>query len=140
MSRTPLVGGIDESGRGCLLGPLVVAGVSVTLEGARELKEIGVRDSKRLTPKARESLYPHIIDIAERTFSAEISPREIDEVVLTGRRLRKLNYLEAVYFAKVVDQLGAGKVTVDASDVLPKRFRDDITKNLTAWCRVMAFH
>ena len=140
MSRTPLVGGIDEAGRGCLLGPLVVAGVSVTPEGVKELKEIGVRDSKRLTPKARESLYPQILDIAERTFSAEISPREIDEVVLTGRRLRKLNYLEAVYFAKVVDQLGARKVTVDASDVLPKRFRDDITKNMTAMCRVMAFH
>lgn len=69
-----------------------------------------------------------------------ISPEEIDEVVTTGRRLRKLNYLEAVYFARVVDQLGARKVTVDASDVIPKRFRDDIVDNMRTKSKVSAFH
>ena len=135
-----LIGGADEAGRGCLLGPLVVAGVSVTPEGAKELKEIGVKDSKKLSAAQRESLYPHILEIAERVYWVGITPREIDEVVTTGRRLRKLNYLEAVYFAKVIDRLGAEKVTVDASDVIPRRFRDDIRGNMAAKCRVAAFH
>jgi ribonuclease HII len=138
--RSGLVGGVDEAGRGCLLGPLVVAGVSVTPAGARELKEIGVKDSKRLSAEQRESLYPHILEIAEHVHWVGITPEEIDDVVTTGRRLRKLNYLEAVYFARVIDMLGAERVTVDASDVIPRRFRDDIRGNMAGKCRVVAYH
>ena len=140
MKGSGLVGGVDESGRGCVLGPLVVAGVSVTPEGARELREIGVRDSKRLSAKQRESLYPHILDIAEHVHWVGITPKQIDKVVTTGRRLRKLNYLEAVYFARVISELHAERVTVDASDVIPSRFGDDIKGNMTGTCRVVAFH
>ena len=121
-------------------GPLIVAGVSTTIEGARELKEIGVRDSKKLSPSRREELYPQVMEIAKHVHWKGISPREIDLVVTTGRRLKKLNYLEAVYFARVIDRLGAGKVTVDASDVIPKRFRDDITRNMESRCKVLACH
>jgi len=135
-----LVGGADEAGRGCLLGPLVVAGVSVTQAGARELKRIGVKDSKKLSAEQRESLYPHIVEIADHVHWVGIPPREIDEVVTTGKRLRKLNYLEAVYFARVIDMLDAGRVIVDASDVIPRRFRDDIRGNMVGRCTVLAFH
>lgn len=140
MKDVRLLGGADDAGRGCVLGPLVVAGVSATPERVKELKEIGVKDSKRLTAKKRESLYPQIVDIAESVHWAGIPPREIDEVVMAGRKLRKLNYLEAVYFAKVIDELGAGKVTVDASDVIPRRFRDDIRANMSTSCKVVALH
>ena len=119
---------------------MVVAGVSASPRGARRLKELGVKDSKKLSPKRRESLYPEILKAAERVRWTSIPPREIDAVVLRGERLRKLNYLEAVYFARVVDQLGAGKVTVDASDVLPERFARDISSNLVSKCRVKALH
>ncbi len=139
-ARTSLLGGVDEAGRGCLLGPLVVAGVSVSPAGARELKEMGVRDSKKLSRGQRESLYPEILKVAKRVYWANISPGEIDAVVTRGRRLRKLTYLEAVYFAKVIDKLGARHVTVDASDVIPERFRDDISDNLEGRCRVVALH
>lgn len=135
-----LLGGLDEAGRGCLLGPLVVAGVSVTAAGARKFKEMGVRDSKKLSPSRREALYPEILRVAQKVHWVGISPDEIDEVVVKGKRLRKLNYLEAVYFAKVIDALGAPKVTVDASDVIPDRFRDDIVANLGKHCDVTALH
>lgn len=125
---------------GCLLGPLVVAGVSIEPGRLRELRELGVKDSKKLTPRRRESLYPQILKVADRVHWACIPPAEIDAVVTRGKKLRKLNYLEAVYFARVIDRLGAQKVTVDASDVLPRRFRDDIAGNLTSKCRVTAFH
>jgi len=138
--RTPLVGGVDEAGRGCLLGPLVVGGVSATAEGARALKRLGVKDSKKLSPRKRESLYPEIVKVCSKVHFESISPAEIDAVVNAGKRLRKLNYLEAVYFAKVIDHLGARKVIVDASDVIPKRFRDDIRENLRKKCDVSAFH
>jgi ribonuclease HII len=139
-SRTLTLGGVDESGRGCLLGPLVVAGVSIPSSGARALKELGVKDSKKLSFKQREALYPKIVELSSRVCWEEITPEEIDEVVAKGKRLRKLNYLEAVYFARVIDKLGAQRVTVDASDAIPERFRDDIVANLSAECKVAAHH
>jgi ribonuclease HII len=135
-----LVGGVDEAGRGCLLGPLVVAGVSVSPAGARALKRLGVKDSKLLTARQRESLYPQILKAAKRVHWEEIPPGEIDAVVARGKKLRKLNYLEAVYFAKVIDRLGARRVTVDASDVVPARFGDDIVRNLATKCTIVSRH
>ena len=135
-----LLGGIDESGRGCLVGNLVVAGVSVTEERLGELKELGVRDSKLLSPKRRESLYGEIVRASEHVCAAQIPPDEIDLVVMTGRKYRRLNYLEAQYFAKVADRLCAAHVTVDASDTSPRRFRDAIRKNMEGRCRVVAYH
>jgi len=138
--RRTVVGGVDESGRGCLLGPLVVAGVSVTAEGAKALKDLGVRDSKKLSPARRERLYPEIMKVSEMVHWSMITPGEIDFIVTTGKKLHKLNYLEAIHFARVIDKLGASRVTVDASDVIPQRFRDDIIGNLGTKCNVVAVH
>lgn len=135
-----LVGGADEAGRGCIVGPLVVAGVSATRSGVRVLKELGVRDSKKLTPRQRETLYPEILKVCSRAYWAHIEPAEIDHVVMTGKKFRKLNYLEAIYFAKVIDQLDAHRVTVDASDSVPKRFQDNICDHLKTPCSVTALH
>ena len=137
---TAFLGGVDEAGKGCLLGPLVVAGVSASSSASKEMAGIGVKDSKRLSPRQRESLYPEILKLSEHVHWASIPPREIDAVVTRGKRLRKLNYLEAMYFAKVIDRLGARTVTVDAADVIPQRFRNDIAGNLKVPCEVLAFH
>jgi len=133
-------GGVDEAGKGCLLGPLVVAGVSATPEGVRELRSLGVKDSKLLTAARREALYPDILRVADHVHWEMIMPSEIDAIVMRARRLRKLNYLEAVYFARVIDMLGATRVTVDASDVLPARFGKDISKNLATKCTIVSRH
>jgi len=122
------------------VGDLFVAGVSATAGGVRALKELGVKDSKKLSAAQRESLYPEILKVASRVHWTSISPREIDAVVTHGKKLHKLNYLEAVYFAKVIDHLGARKVIVDASDVLPHRFRDDILGSLKTKCEITSRH
>ncbi len=46
-----LVAGVDEAGRGCVIGPLVVAGVMLKAENLPLLSELGVKDSKLLTAK-----------------------------------------------------------------------------------------
>jgi len=135
-----LAGGIDEAGRGCVVGPLVVAGVSADPGGVEQLKEIGVKDSKQLSPPARRTLYGEILKVCARTYWVHINPDEIDKVVVRGKKYCKLNYLEALYFAKVVDQLDAETVTVDASDSVPKRFQENILANLKSPCEVKAFH
>ena len=71
-----LVGGVDEAGRGPLAGPLLVAAVILGKQG---LKIEGINDSKKLTEKKREKLYPEIIEKALYWSIVEISPNEVDE-------------------------------------------------------------
>ncbi|MBN2261196.1 MAG: ribonuclease HII, partial [Clostridiales bacterium] len=49
-----LVAGVDEAGRGCVIGPLVIGGGSIEKDDLPKLTEIGVKDSKLLTPQKRE--------------------------------------------------------------------------------------
>ncbi len=118
----------------------MVAGVSLEKAGLKQLKELGVRDSKKLTAQRREALYGDILKICDYVSSAQILPPEIDTFVRTGKKYRKLNYLEALYFAKVADRLGARRVTVDASDSSPQRFRAVIMENMKSSCEVLSYH
>lgn len=71
-----LVAGVDEAGRGPLAGPVVAA--AVILDQDRPIA--GVNDSKKLTPRKRESLFD-VIKAQSLCFSiAEASPQEIDEL------------------------------------------------------------
>lgn len=119
---------------------MVVAGVSVDKDSVKKLKKMGVRDSKKLSPKQREALFVEILEICRRVATVQIRPDEIDAVVRTGKKYRKLNYLEAIYFARVVDELGAREVVVDASDSSPKRFQTVISENVRRRCAVFAAH
>ena len=106
----------------------------------KALRRRGVRDSKTLSPKRRKALYEEILLASSRVVSVMIQPDQIDEVVTTGKKYRKLNYLEALYFAKVADDLGASDLIVDASDSSPIRFRDVILANMRWKCKVLAAH
>ena len=118
----------------------MIAGVSVRADAIEELKELGVRDSKLLSPRRREALYPEIMRVCRWVQSVKIEPEEIDQTVRTGRKYRKLNYLEALYMARVIDRLKAREVTVDASDAVPERFRANIADHLRRKCTVVSRH
>ena len=47
MKQPPLTTGIDEAGRGPILGPMIIACVSISEEAATELKKLGIQDSKK---------------------------------------------------------------------------------------------
>ena len=80
-----LIAGVDEAGRGCVIGPLVVAGVMVRSENMNVLNELGVKDSKLLTPKQRELLYPMITQLAEKYYTVQVMPFQIDKAVESPR-------------------------------------------------------
>jgi ribonuclease HII len=126
------VAGVDDAGRGPIIGPLVIAGVLMDEERVPELVSIGVKDSKLLTPDSRSDLAKKIQTIASRISYCELSPAEIDEVVLKARRLQKLNLLEAKSMAKVIADLKPAAVWVDASDVKPERYARQILDELPA--------
>lgn len=84
-----LIIGIDEAGRGCLCGPVVVAGVHLP-EGF-EVK--GVRDSKKiLSEKRREELYEKIISYPGVLYHIErIEPEEIDRLNILGATMKGMS-------------------------------------------------
>ena len=120
--------GVDEAGRGCAIGPLVVAGALFDEGSVDTLHSIGVRDSKKLTPRRRETLAEEIRDIALRHSFFDLQPRAIDVVVNRGVIYRKLNYLEAMAMAKVIRDLSPGRAVVDPADVVVERFVGDIKR------------
>lgn len=131
-----LVGGVDEAGRGSIIGPLVVAGISVRETKIAQLTEMGVRDSKALTPKARARLFGEIMKVADSVCIRKVNPVEVDDSV----SLRGLNRLEAKVMASVINNIGADEVYVDCCDVNPERYRDYIGQHLSRSPKMHSMH
>jgi len=121
-----VIAGVDDAGRGPIIGPLVIAGVLWPEEKHEELRAMGARDSKLLTPEQRNRLNTKIRNLALTISVVEAQPKEIDEVVLRAEKLRKLNFLEARMMAQVISELEPDSAYVDASDVNEVRYADDI--------------
>jgi ribonuclease HII len=128
-----MICGVDEAGRGPVLGPMVVAAVMVDDE--RSLKEMQVRDSKKLSPRRREELAIEIERVA--IIELAIIPAEvIDEV----RGQMSLNEFEARVFASLIDRLKPDKAYVDAADVDEKHFHDMISTCLSCTPELFCCH
>lgn len=134
------VAGVDEAGRGSVIGPLVVAGVAFLEDESETLVDLGVKDSKKLTAKKRESLAKEIESISSGVRYFELQPHSIDVVVTRGLKLKKLNYLEAVAMACVIRELAPEKAYVDASDVNEKRYGETILRLLPTRPRLICEH
>ena len=72
--------GIDEVGRGAVFGPVFSAVVVLTEKNKFTLKQFGVIDSKKLTPKKRRLLFPKILLLSSDYGIGQSSVREIDEL------------------------------------------------------------
>lgn len=129
----PMFCGIDEAGRGPVLGPLVVCGVAVHDDGP--LKEMGVKDSKKLSPKRREELAPLIL-AAARVEIVEISAEEIDAV----RAVITLNELEARVFATIIERLEPEHAYLDAADANEREFGRMVQAQLTRKVTITSEH
>ena len=116
--------GVDDAGRGSLLGPLVIAGVSLDKKKIRKLSSLGVKDSKKLSPMSREDLYKKIIEVVDDYHISKISPKSIDANV----KKHCLNGLEAKHMAKVVSKLNPDMSYVDSCDVNANRFGREVSK------------
>ena len=127
--------GVDDAGRGSMIGPLVIAGVSIDKKNIRKLSNLGVRDSKKLSPKKRESLYKEIIKIVDSYNVIRIPPKTIDNFVFQ----HNLNHLEAKTMAKVITNLKPQLSYVDSCDVNASRFGREIS-DLSGKSKVKSYH
>ena len=135
-----LIAGVDEAGRGCVVGPLVVAGIMMKVDNLPFLKDLGVKDSKLLTPKKREALYPEIISLTEKYKTVKIFPNQIDKVVESARKLHKLNRLEAQTMALIIETLKPDEAFVDAADTIEQRFGNHIRECLKIQTKIISKH
>lgn len=135
-----LVAGVDDAGRGCVIGPLIIAGILIEEEDIPKLVQLGVKDSKLLSSRRRETLAVKIKRIVLKHGVIKLPPKDIDKVVQAGRKLHKLNRLEAQTMAKIIELLKPDIAYVDASDVLEERFKQHILELLPFKAKVVSEH
>ena len=119
-----MICGVDEAGKGPVLGPLVVAAVAV--KNAKEIENLGIKDSKQLNATKRKELaklikegYDYAVEVIEA------------ETVDKYRRQNKLNELNREAFERVISKLNPNVAYVDAADVNESRFGKQIKERLT---------
>lgn len=120
------VTGIDEAGRGCVIGPLVMAGVKIEERHSSALLERGVTDSKKLSPRKRNDLAKFIEDTARDLCVIPCPPQEVDLFCAQKR----LNVLEAEKACLIIRKLHAREVYVDAPGKGGHKFRAQMTQLL----------
>jgi len=125
--------GVDEAGKGSVLGPMVVAAVGVSSENVFD--EFEVADSKLLSPKMRERLYV-IIRKRFKVASVRIDAHEIDEI----RTGITMNACVARAHAQVIDKLSPSVAYVDACDVNAFRYADMVKSYLEQSCEIVSEH
>lgn len=114
--------GIDEAGRGSVIGPLVVCGVAVEEEREKYLGRLKLRDSKKLSPKRRIILARKIRKIAE-CCPVKITAQDID---LLRSKDVNLNQIEKIAIKKIIGELKPDKAIIDSMDVKPERLKSEV--------------
>jgi len=125
--------GVDEAGKGSVLGPMVVAGVKA--RSAEILADLGVKDSKLLTPAERERLFP-LIKKRCKTAIVILPAEEIDR----SRREMTMNAIVARAHAQVIAALAPDTAYVDACDVNPLRYAETVKSHLADPCEIVSEH
>jgi len=125
--------GVDEAGKGSVLGPLVVAAVAIPSE--RALDDLGVKDSKLLSPKERERLYA-LIKKRCKVATVRLDAADIDAVRLE----MTLNVAVARAHAQAINKLSPACAYVDACDVNCLRYAEMVKGYLTHSCEIVSEH
>lgn len=131
-----MICGIDEAGRGPVIGPLVIAGVSSKESAVDRLTELGVKDSKKLSSKEREGLYETITKKYE-FFSLKVFPVELDMLMARGVTI---NEIEAEKFAQILDRLKPRIAYIDSADANPRNFHKNILKSIQTESELVVEH
>lgn len=117
--------GIDEAGRGSVLGPMVIAGVLIPENKEPILERMGVKDSKRLTPSRRQILARKLKKMFEYE-TVIIQAQEIDKLRAEGTNL---NEIEKIAMEKIINKMNPPKAILDAVDIKAERFQNNIASD-----------
>lgn len=130
-----MICGIDEAGRGPVIGPMVVAGVWMDEKDEQKLTEAGVRDSKKLSRQRRE----RIAEFIKKNFYYELIVVDADDID-NLRNIMSLNQLEAFIFAKIASRRYADIYYMDSAGVNEEEFREEVKKRIEFDCEIICEH
>jgi ribonuclease HII len=125
--------GVDEAGKGSVLGPMVIAAVGISSEDI--LEGIRVKDSKLLCAKERERLYK-IIKKKCQVATVRLDAQQIDIM----RRDMTLNEAVARAHAQVIIKLSPDYAYLDACDVNTFRYAEMVKNHLVLPCEIISEH
>jgi len=120
--------GVDEAGRGPVIGPMVMAGVVVTPEQAEQLRKMGVKDSKLIPPAIREDMFEIIKKIVTSYKIIILQPKEIDAALNSPDS--NLNKLEGVTTAQIINELKPEKVILDCPSTNIKAYEEFVKERV----------
>jgi ribonuclease HII len=113
-----IIAGIDEAGRGPVIGPLVICCASCRREDEKNLRKIASKDSKALSPAQRAEAYEKLKGFV--TFRwVEISAKDLNRLMGS----MSLNDIEAKAMADLLKKLGEGDAMIDMPDRYGWTFR-----------------
>lgn len=127
------IAGVDEAGKGPVIGPLVVCGVACDETLLKKLSELGVKDSKKLTPKRRREIAEKLKEFVDWEVIV-IQPAELDRMM----EEKTINEILKETCAKIISKLNPDVAFVDSFDVKPERLAKELEG--MAGCRVVAKH
>lgn len=130
MTKEEFFIGVDDAGRGPVIGPMVIAGVLLDKNAAERFKKLGVKDSKLLLPGARERLAKEIKVFSMAHEIVKISPEEIDSAL--NSKTFNLNKLEASKMGYVINRL-----TEARKDMKITVYVDCPSNNIPAWRNIL---
>ncbi len=122
-----LVIGIDDAGRGPLIGPMILAGVLLDKNTETALKKYRIRDSKLIQHKERIKLAKIIKESSIAFHIVKTNPEEIDSSIKKGTNL---NTLEAIKTAEIINELNNKKQKI-------KVIIDCPSTNIQAWKKTL---
>lgn len=132
--------GVDDAGRGPVIGPLVVAGIAVEERKIDGLRMLGVKDSKMLLTTARTRMSKEIPGLVDDYHVVEIAAADLDRIVNRAPKFQRLNLLEAKAMAEVIEKLKPDVAYVDSSDTRTERFKNNILDCLSFAPRIVSEH
>ncbi|MCD7782104.1 MAG: ribonuclease HII [Methanosphaera sp.] len=115
-----IVLGIDEAGRGSVIGPLVVGAIAMEKRKIHHLKRMGVKDSKKVTSKTRTVLSRKLKKTTQFK-TVIIPPEKIDQL---RNNNMNLNEIETNAMKEIIKEVNPDICYVDCIDVDEKRFHD----------------
>ncbi len=132
-----IICGVDEAGRGPVIGPMVMVGCNIEQKDEKLLKELGVADSKKLSPAKREELFDKIIALVK--YEVEILTPQIIDAALNDPYLN-LNKLEALATARLLNKLKPQKAFIDLPTKDASTYIAEINKSADVDVDIVAEH
>lgn len=132
-----IIAGVEEAGRGPVIGPMVMAICAIDENKIAELVMLGVKDSKLIKPKNREAMFNKIQELCESEITI-IGPQEIDDNL--NNPDMNLNRLEGVISAKLINKVHADKVILDCPSNNIPAYREYVKSFVKRDVEIIAEH